>query len=104
VKLEPVPKEEHIGAQKAAAQVHNLGVERQASEAKLLVQGGNPIKHTDPPKVVKLEVPRAPAVVAPHPAPRVAPPLPMIPAHVEHAIPKYEPHPPPGPPRKENKK
>jgi hypothetical protein len=103
MKLEGVPKEERIGAQKAATQLHNLGVERQASEAKLLVQGGNPVKHTDPPRTVKLEVPRAP-VEAPRFAPRVAPPAPTIPAHVEHAIPKYEPRPPPGPPKKENKK
>jgi hypothetical protein len=114
MKLAPVPKLEHIQIQKAAVQVHNLGTQRQVSEAKQLSQGNIPLKHTDPPHVVKMAIPKAPAVVTPpgpapkvtppHPAPRVVPPPPMLPPHVVHAIPKYEPHPPPAPPKKKEQK
>jgi WXXGXW repeat (2 copies) len=98
MKLEAVPKAEVIREQKAAAQVHALGIERREAEAKVLTSGRIPVMHTDPPHVVKVA---PPAHVAPPVAPRrVPPPVPAAPAHVEHAIPKYVPHPPPAPPKK----
>jgi hypothetical protein len=101
VKLENVPKEEHAREQKAAAQIRDLGVQRHNMETKILSQGGVPVQHTDPPKPAKLTVPKPPAPVSPaRPVVKQPPPAPALPKHVEMAIPKYEPHKPPGPPKK----
>jgi hypothetical protein len=104
LKVQPVPKEELIRAQKAAVQVQDFGAKRQGTEAKLLQEGKIPIKHTDAPNPVKMPIPKPPPHVGNPPPPvRVAPALPMIPKHVEQPIPKYEPHKPPAPPKKDKK-
>jgi hypothetical protein len=104
VKLVAVPQAEHLREQKAAVQMREFGQERRASEATMLHQGATPIKHTDAPKVVKMPLPTPPApVTKPPPVVRTAPPLPQLPQHVEHAVPKYEPRPPPAPPKKDKK-
>ncbi len=101
VKVEPVTKEQHEREVKAAAQVRAVGQQRRETEAKIMTQGGVPVHHTDPPKVVKMELPKPPPhVVAPRPAVKVVPPRPAVPKHEERPIPKYEPRPPPGPPKK----
>jgi WXXGXW repeat (2 copies) len=101
LKLEPVPKEEHARQQQAAAQVRAAASQRHDAEARLLSQGGVPVKHTDPPKAVKLELPKPPpAVATPGPARKVVPAAPVLPKHVEQPIPKYQPRPPPAPPKK----
>ena len=90
VKLEPVPKEEHAREVKAAAQVREIGVQRRVTEAKMLSSGTVPVRHTDPPKAVKLELPKPPPhVVAPRPAVKVVPAKPVIPAHEVREIPKF---------------
>ena len=103
VKLETVSKQESLTQQKVATQMRDAGVLRRDSEAKMLVQGGVPINHTDPAKTVKFDLPKAPvppktAVVVRKP-PAVVP----LPKHEERPIPKYEPPHPPGPPKKDKK-
>ena len=101
IKVEPVPMAEHEREVKVAAQVHQIAQQRSEAQAKILHEGGIPVKHTDPPKVVKLESPKPIARVAPaRPVVKVVPPRPEIPKHEERPIPKYEPHPPPHPPKR----
>jgi len=105
LKLQTVPKEEHAREQKVAIQMHDAGTQRRETEAKLLTQGGIPVKHTDPPKTVKLAVPQPPPHVAPPPpVMRAPPPAVALPKHEERAIPKYEPPHPPAPPKKDKEK
>jgi WXXGXW repeat (2 copies) len=104
LKLQAVPKEEHLREQKAATQLHDTAIERRQTEAKMLIQGGNPVKHTDPPHAVKLPVPQAAVHVAPPPAVvRTPPPQVTLPKHEERPIPKYEPPHPVSPPKKDKK-
>ncbi len=70
VKLVAVPKAEYVREQKVAAQARDLGLERRATEAKLLVQGGVPVKHTDPATAVKFALPAPPPHVTAPPAAR----------------------------------
>lgn len=98
VKLQPIAKEEHAREVQAAAQLHAVGQQRRDAEAGLIRQGGVPIAHTDAPKQVKLDLPKP--VNAPRPPVKTPPPKPAIPNHEEREIPKYEPHRPPGPPKK----
>ena len=101
VRVAPVPKEEHAREIKAATVVRQVGQQRREANARALQQGGVPVKHTDPARPVKVELPKPPPRVTPQPAPRkVVPHAPTPPAHVERPIPKYEPKPPPGPPKK----
>ncbi len=101
VKLQAVPKAEHVREQKAAKQMRDFASERRAREAKMLGGGNIPIKHTDTPRTVKMPLPAPPPhVTAPRPAQRVVPARPTPPAHVERAIPRYEPRPALRPPRK----
>jgi hypothetical protein len=110
LKLQAVTKADVIREQKSAAQLQALGVQRREAEAKVLTNGGIPVKHTDAPHTVKmpLPTPQAPATpppATPPPAPRrVPPPVPTAPMHVEHAIPNYVPQPPPMPPAPPKKK
>jgi hypothetical protein len=109
VKVQALPKEEHVRVQKAAAQARTLATHRREAEAKVFHEGsGIPVKHTDQPHTLKLPAHTAtPQVSTPRPGtpppvtPRVVPPHPTAPPHVEHAIPKYEPHRSPTPPKKE---
>jgi hypothetical protein len=109
VKLQAVPKEERVRVQNSVNQVRETSVQRHETEAKILGGGNVPVKHTDPARTVKLPLANKPAtpVVPPTKAPppqRVAPPPPTAPAHVEHAVPKYEPRPPVQPAKKIEKK
>jgi hypothetical protein len=101
LKLEPVPQEEQARAQKAAAQLRQAASQRRDVEARLLSEGGVPVKHTDPPKAVKVALPQPPPPVAtPRPARKELPAAPVVPKHVDRPIPKYEPPRPPSPPKK----
>ncbi len=103
VKLQGVSKQELVTQQKVATQMRDAGVVRRDSEAKMLVQGGVPIKHTDPPKTVKLDLPKAPIAPKTAVAVRTPPAVVALPKHEERAIPKYQPPHPPGPPKAEKK-
>ena len=105
LKLQPVPQAEHAREQKAAIQIHEAANLRKQSEAKMLVQGGIPINHTDPPHTVKMTMPQPPPHVAPHPAVvRTPPAVVALPKHEERPIPKYVPVHPPAPPKKDKKR
>ncbi|HYV39209.1 MAG TPA: YXWGXW repeat-containing protein, partial [Gemmataceae bacterium] len=104
VKLAPVPKDVHLQEQKMAKQVQDLGKQRHDNEAKMLLKGHIPVKHTDPPAPAKLTLPKQPApAVNPPPAIRNPPAAVVVPKHEEKAIPKYEPPKPPAPPKKKDK-
>jgi WXXGXW repeat (2 copies) len=105
VKVVAVPKEEQARAQKMAAQMHEGAVVRRDAEAKKLVEGGIPVKHTDVPHVAKLPAHEPPPKVAapPRPAIHTPPPKVTVPKHEERPIPKYEPPHPPAPPKHEKK-
>ena len=102
VKIEAVPKDVHAREVKAATQIQQFAVQRQTTEAKVLNQGNIPVKHTDAPKTVPLAIPKpVPHVTTPPPTSKAAPPLPKVPQHIEQPIPKYDPHKPPAPPKKD---
>ena len=105
LKIEPVPQAEHAREQKAAAQLREVAQRRRETEAQMLSKGGIPVKHTDPPRAVKLELPKPlPAVVAPRPV-RQAPPAPVVlPRPEVRPIPKYTPAHPPAPPKRDPKR
>jgi hypothetical protein len=98
IELAKVSKDQREQLLKGAAQVRQVARERGEAEARLLAQGTAPHKPTDPPRVVKLNLPQPPATVKP-PA-RQPPPPPIMPKHEEKAIPKYEPPKQPKPPPK----
>jgi len=101
LKVETVPKEQQAEARKAVAQSREVGQQRQQTEAKILASGAAPVKANDPPKAVKMQVPRTTPLApngpkaAPPPQP---PPAPQSPAHVEKPIPPHEPPAPAKPP------
>lgn len=101
LKVETVPKEQQAEARKAVAQSREAGQQRQQTEAKILASGAAPVKANDPPKAVKMQVPRTTPLApngpkaAPPPQP---PPAPQSPAHVEKPIPPHEPPAPAKPP------
>jgi hypothetical protein len=100
VKIEKVMPDDHARQQKVAEQGRQLAQQRRENEAKILAQGSAPLKHTDPPKAVKIELPTPPPhVTPPRPVQKVVPPAPVIPKHEERPIPKFEPKPPPAPPK-----
>ena len=104
VKIEAVAKDVHAREIKQATQIQTFGVQRQATEAKVLHQGGIPVQHTDAPKTVPLAIPKPiPHVTPPPPVVKTPPPHPTMPQHVEKPIPKYEPYKPPMPPKKKDK-
>jgi hypothetical protein len=102
VNLQGLSKQEALSAQQHATQLHEAAGARRDSEAKMLLQGGTPVKHTDPPKTIKLDLPKQPP---PAKTPTVArtPPPAVVPKHEERPIPKYEPPHPPAPPKKDKK-
>jgi WXXGXW repeat (2 copies) len=104
LKVLAVPKEEQARAMQQAIQMHDGAVQRRETEAKMLVQGGIPVNHTDAPHVAKLPVHQAPPVVTPAPKTiRTPPPAVTLPKHEERPIPKFEPPHPPAPPKHEKK-
>ena len=101
LKVETMPKEQHAEAVKAIAQSHDAGLHRHEAEAKILAGGAAPIKATDPPKAVKIELPKTTplppnGLKSPPLAP--PPPPPKLPMHVEKPIPPHEPPKPATPP------
>ena len=101
LKLEPVSKEEHAREQKAAAQLAEAARLRHEAELRLLHEGGTPLRHTDPPKALKLELPKPlPVVNTSPPLRKEPPPAPIVPKHEDKPIPKYEPPKPLGPPKR----
>jgi hypothetical protein len=101
IKLIAVGKEEHEREIKAVTQIRDIGIQRRETEAKLLHQGGIPVLHTDPPKPVKVELPKPLPVIRPvEPVRKVVPERIVPPIHEERPIPKYEPPRPLGPPKK----
>jgi hypothetical protein len=104
LKMQSVLKDEHLREQKQATLMREAATNRRENEAKMLLKGGIPYQHTDRPNTVKMAVPHPlPHVVPPRVTVRTPPPRVTLPAHVAHAIPRYEPPHPPGPPRHEKK-
>jgi hypothetical protein len=99
-KVAAVSREEREHEVKSAVQIRDIGQMRRESEAKLLHQGGVPVLHTDPPRNLKLELPRpiAPPIV--HAPLKEVPARIVPPVHEERPIPKFEPPRPPEPKRK----
>jgi hypothetical protein len=61
-------------------------------ENKLRSQGGVPVHHTDPPKVAKLDLPKAlPTVAPPSRLQKQPPPPPVLPKHTDRPVPTAEP-------------
>jgi hypothetical protein len=96
IRVEAVPKEHKAEIQKAATTFRETGQKRHEDEAKMLSAGTTPMKPTDPPKSVKIELPRTP--VAPALPDRPKPPLvkeepklPPPPKHEETPIPPHDP-------------
>ena len=91
-----VTKEEHDREIKSVTQMRGVSVQRRESENKMLHEGNIPVKHTDPPRSVKLDAtkPLPPVVER-----QIQKPVPMrveAPVHEVRPIPKYEPPPPAG--------
>jgi hypothetical protein len=103
VKLEAVPKEAREQEQKAAVQMREVAQRRREAEAKLLHEGA-PVKPTDPPKPLKLDLPKAPPAPAATEKAKPAlkpppPPPPVVPKHEDKPIPQHEPPKPAKPPK-----
>jgi len=74
LKLQPVPPDEHTRERQAAAQLRQAAQQRHETESRMLNEGGVPVRHTDPPRAVRVEAPRpAPPAAAPRPAIRTPP-------------------------------
>ncbi len=99
IKLESVPKEQKAEIHQAVATYRESGMKRHEIEGKLLSEGAAPHKATDPPRTMKIELPKAPALLAtparpdrPKAPPVMEPPkLPTPPKHEEKPIPPHEP-------------
>ncbi len=100
VKLIPVAKDEHERQIKVATQMRDMSLQRRETESKMLHQGETPVKHTDPPRPVKVELPKPPPPVHPVEVRKPVPERIVPPMHEERPIPKYEPPPPPAPKKK----
>ena len=103
LKVETMPREQRAEARKAITQSREAGLHRHQAEAKILASRAAPVKATDPPKVVRIEMPRR-STLPPNgpkpPRPPKPPPAPKLPAHVEKPIPHHEPPKPARPPKK----
>lgn len=101
LKVETMPQEQRAEARKAVTQLREAGQQRQQAEAKLLAGHAAPIKANDPPRAVKMQVPRAVPLPPSGPKPlrpSLPPPAPKLPLHVEKPIPSHVPPSPPRPP------
>jgi hypothetical protein len=75
VKLKAVPQQERVQEQQHAQALRQVSVERQKNETNIAAKGLAPVKATDAPQTVKLDMPKAAvqrAAVAPPPAAPVA--------------------------------
>lgn len=95
VRLENIDRDRRTQAQQAGERLRETARDRQQLQANLLAKGDVPSKPADPPRRVKLDLPKS---VATPPIDR-APPLPNRPAQAERPS-KPEPR-PPEPPRKD---
>jgi hypothetical protein len=107
IKMETVPQERKVAVKKAVAAFRETSQQRGQVESKLLAEGHTPVKATDPPRRVKVALPRAPTpALPPGPERPKAPPVkevprqPTPPRHEERPIPPHNPPRPPAPPRK----
>jgi len=96
IKLEAVPKEQQTEVRQHVKSLRELAVTQQKEQAKLLAGGSMPVKPTDPPKAVKMQLPKAPTrpqetKPGPKNAPPTPPPPPPAPKHEERPIPPHEP-------------
>jgi hypothetical protein len=81
VKLQPVPREQVVQQQKAIERFRDVGAQRARLETQLLAKGPAPVKPTDPPRTLKLDLPAAtkpvttvkPPPLPVHAAPELAP-------------------------------
>jgi hypothetical protein len=96
VKVLQVSKEERERQLKSATQMRDIAQQRRDTEARMLSQAGNPINHTDPPKIEKLDLPQS-SVGVQH-VEKIAPPPVVSPSHEVHSIPSYTAPRPPDPP------
>jgi hypothetical protein len=103
LKVETMPKAQSEEVRKAVTHFREASHQRQQTEGKILKEGGAPVKPTDPPKSMKIELPKSPAPVPPS-APK-APPVkeppkpPTPPKHEDRTPPQHEPPKPPAPPK-----
>jgi hypothetical protein len=95
IKLEPVSKERQVEVKHHVTLMREFSATQQKEQAKILSTGTMPVKPTDRPKTVKMEVPKNPARPA---TPRVEPkgpaappPPPPAPKHEERPIPPHQP-------------
>jgi hypothetical protein len=111
IKLETVSKERQAEVKHHVTQMREFAVTQQKEQTKILSTGTMPVKPTDRPKSVKVEMPKNPArpvnprIETKAPAPPPSPP--PAPKHEERPIPPHEPPiqsappkvhvPPPGP-------
>lgn len=98
IKVLQVSKEERDRQLKSASQMRDIGQQRRETEARMLGRGGNPMNHTDPPKIEKLDLPKPIASEGVQPIVKVAPQPVISPAHEVHSIPAYSAPRPPDPP------
>jgi hypothetical protein len=54
VRLATVPRDQRTQIERHARQVHQFAQERRQTEARLITQGGAPVRHTDRPRTVRL--------------------------------------------------
>lgn len=119
LKVQAVPREQHVQEQRAAAQLHALAQQRRTVEGRLLSEGNVPVRVTDKPQQVRITLPRTAQAARPQPKEnpeqrrylpppgpqsgakpaRVAPPPPSPPKHEDRPIPPHEPPRPPSPPK-----
>ena len=64
IKLAPVTKEQRVEVSKAVKDYHEAAQQRYHMETRVLSEGGAPHKPSDPPKVIKLNLPKAPTPTA----------------------------------------
>jgi hypothetical protein len=107
MKLAPVSKSQRAAVHKEAVRFHRAADQRRQAEARLLREGGTPVKVTDRPRTAKVPLPRPEAPRArrqPSSPRKAAPPPPMLPMHEARTIPRHEPPRPSRPPRDTIKK
>lgn len=107
IKLEAVTKDQQAQHVKAAEQLRQASVQRRDREAKVIQGGKAPLKATDAPQRIKLDLPKIPAAPPRQPKPgqppapvRKGPPPapPTPPTHEDRPIPPHEPAKPIRPP------
>ncbi len=97
IRMEPVSKERLAETKTHVALMREFSATQQQEQAKILSAGTMPVKPTDRPKTVKVELPKNPARPATPRGetkvltPATPPPAPLGPKHEERPIPPHEP-------------